>query len=134
MDRRTDRTKLVVDFRNSESASKNFTVRTGCSYVPAVPKYRLFLSTGCSYVPAVPTYRLFLRTGCSSNLRCALQVAAPLLAKTTNAVSCNLELSAISDQSADISNCTVQSGTVTLVIPFQHNSTHRSITPYSLVQ
>jgi len=40
-------------------------LRTGCSFVPAVPTYRLFLPTGCSYVPAVPSYRLFLLTGFS---------------------------------------------------------------------
>ena len=61
----TDRQdKLVVRFRNIANAPKIFTVNTGCSYVPAVPTYRLFLRTCCPYVLAVPTYRLFLRIGC----------------------------------------------------------------------
>ena len=63
-------------------------LRTGCSYVPAVSTCRLFLRAGCSYVPAVSTYRLFLRTSCSPQVRCAHQVGAPLLAATTNVVSC----------------------------------------------
>ena len=62
----TDRQdKLVVRFRNIANAPKIFTVNTGCSYVPAVPTYRLFLRTGCYYVQAVPSYRLFLCTSCS---------------------------------------------------------------------
>ena len=119
--------------------------RTGCSYVPAVSKYRLFLRTGRFYVMAVSTYWLFLRTGCF----CVPAVPTYRLFPTgavctpggSTAISSHnqrrfvhLEVAVISDQSADISDFTVESGTVTHVIPFQHNSTHRSITLYSLVQ
>jgi len=120
-------------------------LRTGCFYVPAVPTYRLFLRTGCFYVPAVSTCRLFLRTGCFYVPTVPTYQLFPTGTVCTpggsTAVSSHnqrrfvhLELSAISDQSADISACTLQSGTVTFVIPFQNNSTHRSNTPYSMVQ
>jgi len=104
-DRRTDMAKLVVSFRNFTNAHQNFTVRTSCSQVPAVPAYRLFL-TGTVCPPGGST-------AVSSHKQ--LRVV-------------HLELSAISDQSPDISDSTVQSGTVTPVIPFQYTPFHSTVT------
>ena len=78
--------------------------------------YKLFPGTGCSRVPAVPH-----RYGVPTRWQhCCKQ---PQQRRVLH-----LELSEFSDQSPDISDSTVQSGTVTPVIPFQYNSSHRSIT------